>query len=84
MIVVDVWSNEEQRGSISWDGEQFLTKPDDPLLRSILQDPVWIEIGGEIVEVYAGEDPIVFILGLWKHYKSQGLRCSEAREEPDE
>jgi hypothetical protein len=74
---VKIYTNEDFVGTITLEGGRFsVDPPDSNLLNGILEDPVYLQRNGEMVDVFAQQDPEAFMKGLWKHYKSQGLRAS--------
>lgn len=69
-------------GSLTYDSETGVVTPSEEnhLFDNILEDPILVLEGGEQREVYVTDDVETFMRNLYKHYKSIGLRASEAEE----
>lgn len=92
MMRVDFYRGDDDDpfGAVEYDADadEFTIDPRaadaEEVLRRVLADPVFATVGGELVDVYASRDPVLFMTSLAAHYKSgQGLRAS-AVEADDE
>jgi hypothetical protein len=78
-LSVKIYTGEDYVGSITQNGKSFsLDPPDSALLRTIIAEPVFVSVGGNLEDVYADKDPVLFMENLASHYKSQGLRAGFA------
>jgi hypothetical protein len=81
-LTVNVYMTNRPVGTITQKGVGFFLNPKgSEILQKILKNPITIHIGGIERQLYATEDPVLFIKHLVFHYKShQGLMVSKAEE----
>ncbi len=82
---VNIYEQGKLQGSINWDWatKKFSLSPDNTYLRSILDNPIYVPIGGELTKVEAKTDPVLFMYNLYREYHSgQGIRADQV-EDPD-
>lgn len=62
-------------GTIEWNGTDFILDPDNEIMQGFLDEPVFVSEGGQLRDVFAQDEPEVFMENLPKHYKSAACRA---------
>lgn len=75
---IDEMGEPIDKGTIEWDEDnvQFILNPDNEVMRNFLEEPVFVLENGDLRDVYAQDDPELFMENLPKHYKSYACRAS--------
>lgn len=83
MIAVDIYTNENLAGRITYDpGKGFSLAPEgSKILKGIMALPVFSSRDGRIVDIFAHTEPETFMRYLPRHYRSQGLRAAHVHDD---
>jgi hypothetical protein len=66
------------RGTIEWDGKQFIPSNNSDELKMVITDPIYVELdSGGFGTIEPKADPEQFMRKLYLQYKSYALRVSE-------
>jgi hypothetical protein len=85
MLTVDMYIGDERIGSISLDKGKFSLKRSfkyTELFREVMREPIYLPKNDNLVDIFAKDDPELFMKSLCLHYKSgMGLHATRAKEE---
>ena len=79
--------NDGAVGTISWDGEFRLDPSDSETLKTVLEEPIFMPIGGKLVNIKSDVDPVLFMQGLPLHYHGSAFwadQLEDDEEHPDD